>query len=263
MLLILASRVDEGAERLAAAMPSGSAALVTPADLSESGWQVDSAALEGAVFVAGGRLVEARTITGVVCLLPYVFDRELVQIEPESRPYVAAEVTAFLRYWLTVLDCPKLNPPSASCLSGPGWRLERWHMAAVAAGLPTRPLVRRTSGQGGSPKLGNGHGVTVTVVGETCVGSCDAALTAQARALADMAEVDLLSVHFVPAYDRTDDQPSTQTPTKTRRTPCDAQDRYVFAGADCFPDLGSDEMIAAVRGHFLGNRSDDRIVGIA
>ena len=259
MLLILASRVDEGAERLAAAMPAGAATLVTPADLSRSGWRVDSAALESAIFVAGGRPVEARAITGVVCLLPYVFDRELVQIEPESRPYVAAEMTAFLRYWLTVLDCPKLNPPSASCLSGPGWRLERWHMAAVAAGLPTRSLVRRTGGQGASSEMGNGHAVTMTVIGQSCVGPGDAAMAAQARALADAAGVELLNVHFVPADDRNEDESST----RKRHGPSDVPDRYVFAGADCFPDLGSDGMIAAVSRHFLGTRADDRIVGTA
>ena len=259
MLLILASRVDEGAEWLAAAMPPGSAVLVTPADLSVSGWRVDSAALEGAVFVAGGRTVEVRAITGVVCLLPYVFDRELVQIEPESRPYVAAEMTAFLRYWLSVLDCPKLNPPSASCLSGPGWRLERWHMAAVAAGLPTQPLVRRTSGQGVSPFMGNGHAITMTVVGESCIGPGDAALAAHARALADAAGVGMLSVHFVPA----DDRAGEQALTNQRHSSPGANERYVFAGADCFPDLRSGGMIAAVRGHFQELRADDRVVGTA
>jgi hypothetical protein len=166
---------------------------MTSADLSRPGWRVDSEALDDAVFVAGGRPHAARDVEGVVGLVPCIFEQELVDLRPQDRSYAASEMTALLLWWLATLDCPKLNPPSAGCLSGPAWRPERWHLAASAAGLPVAPL-RRGTGPQAPPE--DAAVARVTLVGHRSFGAADPELHRRARALADEAGVGVLGVTF-------------------------------------------------------------------
>ena len=213
MILIVASRVDDIAQRLSTEPLRDSAQLLTPRDLSAPGWRVSTASARSSICIAGGHKLEARAISGVVCLLPCVFPQELVHIEPEDRAYVAAEMTAFLIFWLSSLKCPKLNPPTAGCLSGPRWPRERWLAAAAAAGLPVKPI-RRSTRPVPNPDKPLEECVTVTVAGRTFLGHDEPELRRHARALASAAGVDLLGVHFA-----------------------EGVAGYRFDGADTFPDL--------------------------
>ncbi len=245
MLLVVASRVDEVARRLASEFP-GEAALLTSVDLSQPGWALRPGTAADSTFVAGGCKHESGVVTGVVCLLPCIFERELVDIHRDDRSYVAAEMTAFLIYWLSSLDCPKLNPPTAGCLSGPIWRPEHWVVTAAAAGLPVEPLRRSTwdeedgGGRTGSGAEGSASGgvagsdkepdlerATVTVVGRQCLGHADDELQRQAQTLASAAEVGLLDVDFVRAGGG-----------------------FRFCGADPFPDLSQAGAFEAVAEFF-------------
>ena len=195
MILIVASRVDEVAQRLLAELPQNSAQLLTPHDLSLPGWRVSGRTAADSTCMAGGGKLESRAISGLVCLLPCIFERELVQIEPEDRAYVATEMTAFLIFWLSTLTCPKLNPPTPGCMSGPYWQTERWLFEAASVGLPIKKMGRSTHGilsQCQSPE----DCTTVTVVGRQCLGDIDPDLRRQARALASAVNVDLLEVSF-------------------------------------------------------------------
>jgi hypothetical protein len=201
MILVVASRADEDARRLAADRPGASVRLLTPRDLSRPGWRVhgrDAAS----VLIAGEGAIDSRSITGVICLLPRILAQELVHIEPQDRAYVADEMTAFLVFWLSCLTCRKLNAPTAGCLSGPLWSQERWLAAAVAAGLSVDPLRRSTRARADpGPRPGDKATVTVTVAGRRCLGPKGPTLQAQARALAAGAGVDLLGVRFVKSGD--------------------------------------------------------------
>ncbi|MCZ6662326.1 MAG: hypothetical protein O6951_05310 [Actinobacteria bacterium] len=213
MILIVASRVDNVAQRLSTELPQGSARLLTPRDLSVPGWRVSAASPLSSTCIAGGEELEAKAITGVVCLLPCVFQQELVHIEPEDRAYVAAEMTALLVFWLSSLKCPKLNPPTAGCLSGPRWPLERWLAEAAATGLPVKPI-RRSTRPVPNPDQPVEGCITVTVAGRHFLGHDDPKLRRDARSLASAVGVDLLSVHFAKGVAG-----------------------YYFVGADTFPDL--------------------------
>lgn len=213
MILIVASCVDEVAQRLLAELPQDSAQLLTPRDLSLPGWEVNSGSPVDSIYIASGRKLESRAISGVVCLLPRIFESELVHIEPVDRAYVASEMTAFLIFWLSSLPCPKLNPPTPGCMSGPYWPAERWLIEAASAGLPVKPLGRSTRCNSGPCQVPE-ECTTVTVAGQCCLGDDDPELGRHARSLASAVNVDLLEVSFVR------DNAS-----------------FWFSGADPFPEL--------------------------
>lgn len=215
MYIILASQVDETAKELIPYFPSGSTRILTPSDLSQPGWCIHTADPESSIFVVGGEPVCSSEINGVLCLLPCVFAPELVQIEKEGRDYVASEMTAFLKFWLSSLSCPILNPPTAGCLSGPNWRREQWARAALDAGLQVSPFVRRTSPQCSSHKSEE-RMVTVTLIGNKELNENESGLSGQVRDLAKVAGVNLLHVTFM----------------KTKRN-----NSYLFYDANTFPSL--------------------------
>jgi len=227
VLVVLASRADPAARLLAERLGSD-ASLLTPLDLSAPGWRLDPFRPGSSTFVVGGRKFPERALTGVVTLLPCVFEQELVHIEPGDRRYVAAEMTAFLTCWLAGLRCPRLNPPTAGCLSGPNWRPERWIRHAATTGLPTWPVQVSTT-RGSHDGSRRAVTVGVTVVGERCVGHRSKELQEAAHQLAQTAELDLLHVEFEVG-----------------------RGESRVAGATPFPDLSAPEAAEAVRAYFDG-----------
>jgi hypothetical protein len=230
MILVVGSRVDPVARRLIRDLPEDSVALLTCLDLSSHGWRVSSNEADSSVCVADGCLLEEREIDGVLTLLPCVFEQELVHIHPHERSYVAAEMTAFLKFWLSRLRCPKLNAPSAGCLSGPGWRSERWVAAAAEAGLPVKPVRRGTRPSG--PPGGAQRKAAVTVVGEYYLGDKRPELQRWARSLASAAGLDLLGVEFE-----------------------EEGDDYLFCAASTFPHLAQVGAADAIWSYFTAKES--------
>ena len=66
-------------------------------------------------LVAGGSVFPVSEVTGVLTRRPHVFEVELMQVAVEDRPFVAAEINAFLLAWLSSLRCPVINRPSGTC----------------------------------------------------------------------------------------------------------------------------------------------------
>jgi hypothetical protein len=227
MILVVASQVDPVAGRLIRELPEGSTALLTCLDLSSTGWRVSSTEADSSVCVASGRLLEEREIDGVLTLLPCVFAPELVHIDPRERRYVAAEMTAFLTFWLSRLRCPKLNAPSGGCLSGPGWRPERWMAAAAEAGLPVKPIRRGTRPSG--PPGGAQRKAVVTAVGDYYLGDPHPELRRRARSLASAVGLGLLGVEFE-----------------------EEGGDYLFSAASTFPDLAETGAADALWAYFRG-----------
>jgi len=223
MLVVAANRYDQVAQELVSRWAALGAGLLTCADLSLCGWRYPLSTTERSVAVIGGQVLPVEEITGVLTRLPCVFEQELVEIVPDDRAYVAAEMTAFLLSWLSELKCPVLNRPTSTCLSGPYWRQERWVYAAQL-GIPVEPVRRSTAlSADTSPASSSGCSASVTVVGKHCFGAVDESLATQARKLADVAQTALLTVHF-------------------SNTQADA----AFISADPWPDLDSDEVNDAI-----------------
>jgi hypothetical protein len=196
MLVVLASAHDHTAREIVKCWGFSRAALCVPADLSQPGWCHRVGAPDASRAVVDGRVLPASAIRGVLTRLWQVPAQELAHIALSDRPYVAAEMTAFLTAFLLDLPGRVLNKPAASTLSGPGWRREQWVRAASRAGIP----------------VGSGHSVVdarvvgpaappiaaeVTVVGAQVFGTADADLIGWSLRLAALADVDLLGIRFI------------------------------------------------------------------
>jgi hypothetical protein len=155
-------------------------------------------------------------------------------VAAEDRTFAAAEMTAFLVAWLSglaSLGLPIFNPPTPSCLNGPGWRPEHWAVAAARAGLRVRPVVRAIpSFLDGSlpkgeevPRSAGPDPIEVVVVGYRVIDRIHPSLASLAVRLARSARTPLLAVRF--EGDRPD---------------------AAFAGASPWPDLRREGLIEAL-----------------
>lgn len=173
--------------------------LLTAADLSTPGWAATLPGPGRSTAVVEGELVDVAEISAVLTRLPSVGVDELGHIAPAERPYVAAEMNAFLLWWLAHLACPVVNRPAPPRLSGPAWRPERWCVVAAGLGVPVEPRRRVALPDCVAASDEPRPGAAVTVVGTTCIGAVDAVLADRARLLAAAASVDLLRVTFTGA----------------------------------------------------------------
>ena len=207
MIVVVASPWDEAAHTLVERWEPHGAGLLTVNDLSRAGWRQYLKDPDRSRAVIDGRVVATSDISGVLTRLPAVTEQELPAIVSEDREYAAVEMTAFLTYWLSTLECPVLNQPSPSCLCGPSWRPEQWTLAASRLGLPVAPRRRYTPlyDEGTSAAVdeppfsfadSHAGAVQMTVIGDRCIGAGDEDLARQARLLATAAGVDLLAVVF-------------------------------------------------------------------
>jgi hypothetical protein len=224
MIVIVANRWDPTPRLVAARRGFPTFATLTAEDLSAAGWRQRLHSLDGDAVVER-KVLPDKEITGVLTLLPRVFEDELVEVVPVDRSYVAAEMTSFLFFWLSRLRCPVLNRPTPTCLSGPYWRREKWVHVAAQAGIPVDP-VRRQQMSPGFPIQEEAlvpAGATATVIGDRVFGECEPALHLQALSLARLAQVDFLSIQF-------------SGPERGAH----------FVGANVFPDLSDDKVTDSI-----------------
>jgi len=226
VIVVLASRHDAAARQLAERWEPHGGRLLTCEDLSGPGWRCRLSDTQGSRAVIGGRPAGIGDIRGVVTRLPWVTEAELPQIVPSDRAYVAAEMSAFLTFWLSELACPMLNRPGEGSLSGPCWRREQWVVHAARAGLNIRSERRHLSPEAPLPPPPTAGNV-VTVVGERCLGNAHESLQQRSRQLARLANVDLLAVHL-----------SGPEPDAA------------FLNASIYPDIGDDDVGAAMLHYF-------------
>jgi hypothetical protein len=228
MIIIVASRYDAPARRLKDRWAGAGAELLTCEDLSLSGWRSRVNDPTHSTAVISGSKVKQSDIRGVFTRMHWVWEGELVDIAAADRAYVAAEMAAFLVYWLSGLACPMLNRPTANSLSGPGWGREQWNFAASKAGMRVRPIRRFASLASSSPEPeGQGTPVLAIVAGGASIGEVHPELAQQARRLADIGRVDFLGVRFSSAN-------------------ADAS----FVGVDLFPDMEDERVADAARNYF-------------
>jgi hypothetical protein len=146
MIVVVASTYDARAQNVVAHWGSGCATMLSLEDLCSPGWVLSVPhSTASQTTVAGGRVAPTSEISGVLTLRPCVFQEELSKFRREDRPYVAAELNAFLLAWLTSLRCPVLNRATACCLAGPNWRPEQWHNAAHQLGMASGPEAGETT----------------------------------------------------------------------------------------------------------------------
>jgi hypothetical protein len=195
MIVILASRWDTTAQDTAAAWADQPVRIMTARDLSRAGWclRLGNAVRSDRAIIDGQPIADEQ-IQGVLARLPWVTEAELPEIVATDRAYVAAEMSAFLLFWLSGLACPVLNNPTPTCLSGPGWRPEHWTRAAAETGMTVRAVQRDSRLRGAPADCAASR--QVTVVGSQVFGEVHPDLKERALLLADLAHVSLLTVRF-------------------------------------------------------------------
>lgn len=198
MIVIVASRYDAAARRLAHSWAARRAVLLTPDDLTAPGWswRFGSDEASGGDFGIGGVAYSGTQIQAVLSCLPCVTEAELPLTAEADRSYVARELQAFLLAWLANLSCPVLNRPSTTSLIGPSWRREQWLLAAREAGLNTVKLVRRAGQVAGPAPMATQR--FVTLVGSRVFDAPEPSIATGVRALARRAGVELLSLACEP-----------------------------------------------------------------
>lgn len=198
MILVLASRYDEAARDLVSRWPSGDALLMTCQDFLSPGWAFYPATPGDSIAVAAGRRIHCRSVTGVLTLRPCVLEQELTGVDPQDQRYVCAELNAFLIAWLSSLPCAVLNRPTATCLSGPNWRPERWILEAAKLGIPIEPRIRTVPPKPpDDPVPDDGPPPDhVCVIGSRPLNGADSRLAKWTIELAQRAGVHLLEARF-------------------------------------------------------------------
>jgi hypothetical protein len=194
LIIILGKQEDETAAWLAERWRTHSAMVVSPFDLSQSGWVHYVGSPQHSRLRLGALDAGEEDVGGVLVRMASVEPQDLQHIAERDRAYVAAEMTAFLLAWLSGLACPVLNRPTSQSLGGPAFRKEQWVQFASRMGIPSAPS-RRDSRAMRSTREDN-CGCEVTVVGSACFGDADRILTQSARQLAASSGADLLSVSF-------------------------------------------------------------------
>jgi len=202
MILVLANRDDSTAKQLVDRWAGYQARLMTCAEFSAAGWRYDLQDPTSATAILNDKQVPIDEITGAVIRLSYVNESELSHITSADRAYVAAEISAFLAFWLSELTCPLLNRPAPGTLCGPCWRREQWLTSARRVGLKVRSEARYLSLEASATRPGyaseefvKGDQI-VTIVGERCFGDVHSTLLERSRCLAELAKVSFLRLHF-------------------------------------------------------------------
>ena len=199
--LVIANRGNTTARDFAQRYREHGVRLLTPEDLSRSGWvySLDKRGKHSQAPIGDG-VISSKKIGGVLTRLPCVTEQDLPEIVSTDRAYVAAETNGFLLAWLSALPCPVLNRPTPGCLSGCSWHHAQWLYTASQLGIPVEKFHWRIDARhrNGLTKRTNvsAPGVTVTVVGPQCFGAVSPVLLGQSRALAKLAGVDFLAVEF-------------------------------------------------------------------
>lgn len=233
MIVILAPQNDESARLLTARWETHGARLLTPKDLSISGWRYKPHPGRDYTAIISKKSVSETEIAGVLTRLSWVLEQDVPHVASHDRAYVAAEMTAFLSSWLSGLQCPVINRPTPTCLLGKAWRQEQWVRAAACLGIPICPVRRDTRHHenviAGEPPL---PFWSVTVVAGRCFGASDKLIQGYARRLATAAGADLLAAHFMWV-----------------------DGAYKFASADLWPDVTVPAVADAILDFLLGRHT--------
>ena len=173
LILVISNIANEAAASLVDSFPLGAASLITASAFHQSfkgGLEVnDFASSQIKINGAPAPIVE---ISGVVTTICSFIPPEFYYIQPADRKYVCAEMNAFFTYFLSQLNCKKINPPSVRSFSGPNLNKIEWIKIASEANIPVWPVNIANSIDTGKGAIGKSklkfH--TCSVIGSNIIG---------------------------------------------------------------------------------------------
>jgi hypothetical protein len=162
VILVLAEARDEHNAALAGSFGPARAAVVTPLDLAAEPSALHHPRFHDSWITAQDAHVPVGEIEAVITLIAAINPSSLACYDESEREYQAAELHAWLTFFLASLRCRVINPPSPLSLSGPVLAPFGWRRLAEQCGIPLAPMAidsdRRTA-------RCSADGVEVTVVG--------------------------------------------------------------------------------------------------
>jgi hypothetical protein len=141
LILVISHIANEAAPELVKSFPPGAALLLTASGFHRSfkgGISVTD--FPSSEFFIDDRKFKPDEITGVITTIPGFFPVEFYEITPADREYVCAEVNAFFIYFLSALDCRKINPPMVKHLTGLDIQKPEWVKIAESLKIPVSPF---------------------------------------------------------------------------------------------------------------------------
>jgi hypothetical protein len=141
VILVIAEPGDQGASALVAELAPRPALAVSWVDFAAAPSCLHHPHFEDSRVTVAGAALSVAAIRGVVNALPAVIPESLDLYDATEREYQAAELHAWLSYFLSALTCTVVNRPSALSLAGPVLNPLGWLHLARAAGIPVAARV--------------------------------------------------------------------------------------------------------------------------
>jgi hypothetical protein len=225
VILVLSNIADDAADELVKSFPPGHACRITAAELYESfrvGLSVNNFATSRIALC--GRDIRVGEISGVVCSIQGFLPQEFYFIDPVDRAYVCAEAGATFIYFLSQLNCRKINPPSTRSFSGPALDPMQWSQLAIECGVAVQPLRVKNGAPVPDISAQSARFASATIIGEHFVGADPSPSVAEAlRRLSRRMQLHYLSAAFV-----------------------GSGDEWMLAGLNAVPDLSNLELFPAI-----------------
>jgi hypothetical protein len=140
LILVISNIANEAAATLVDMFPPGAAALVTASQFHQS--------FKGGICVndfsasrvrLNNTAVSVPGITGVITTIANFYSQEFYYIQAADREYVCTEMNAFFLYFLSELNCKKINPPSIRSFAGISIYKTEWIKIAHTLDIPVWP----------------------------------------------------------------------------------------------------------------------------
>jgi hypothetical protein len=140
--------VARAAHALRARHGNGRVLAATPEELALAPrWshRLDGARVSTRIELRGGAAIDGEELCVVLNRMRGVWPPQFAGASVEDQQYAAMETFALWLSWLASLRCPVVNPVTSRGFSEPGWHPLTWQLWASRAGLPARELLLTTS----------------------------------------------------------------------------------------------------------------------
>ena len=200
MILIISNIANEAAASLVELFPPGAASLITASSFHQSfrgGLDVND--FKSSKIKINGTELSVTEITGVITTVSSFMPNEFYYIEPADQKYVCSEMNAFFTYFLSQLNCKKINPPTTRSFSGPNLHRIEWIKKASAANIPIWPvnMINSKNANAEAEKKLKSTFHTCSVIGGDVIGEQPDLLHQYAAAVHRVFDVPFFTCHFI------------------------------------------------------------------
>jgi len=200
LILVISNIANEAATSLVELFPPGAASLITASSFHQAfrgGLDVNDFTSSG--IQINGTELSVSGITGVVTTISSFMPNEFYYIEPADQKYVCSEMNAFFTYFLSQLNCKKINPPTVRSFSGPNLHRIEWIKKASVAHVPIWPvsMINSKNANAEAEKKMKLTFHTCSIIGGDVIGGQPDLLRTYTERLQRIFDVPFFTCHFI------------------------------------------------------------------